>query len=87
MGGESTNVVVNAELTTKDTVPGDQQKESEDDANEEANLETALKRIARLESELKSVNTEMDCKIHGEFDAMRRYVDRAIEINRLRKRP
>ena len=82
-----TRVVVNAKLTNKEAVQGNKQNEKTEESNDEANLETMLKRITRLEDELKSVNTEMDCKIHGEFDAIRRYVDRAIEHDRLKKRP
>lgn len=82
-----TRVEVNAKLTNKEAVQGDKQNENTEESNDEANLETMLKRITRLEDELKSVNTEMDCKIHGEFDAIRRYVDRAIEHDRLKKRP
>jgi len=82
-------VVVNANLTTQapSAVSPADQAESEDAAEENQDLEGAFKRIEHLETELKSVNTEMDCKIHGEFDAIRRYVDRAIEHDRLKKRP
>ncbi|TDO96695.1 hypothetical protein [Marinomonas balearica] len=82
-----TRVEVNAKLTTKDEVQGDEQNKKTENLDSGAKLESAMQRITQLESELKSVNTEMDCKIHGEFDAIRRYVDRAIEHDRLKKRP
>ncbi len=82
-----TSVVVNAELTTKDTMQRDEQHKKPEEPNNEAKLESAIQRITRLEGQLRSVNREMDCKIHGEFDAIRHHVDRAIEHYHLKKRP
>lgn len=76
-----TEVIVNGNINNPDETA------DTDRATDKSASDQALVQIKRLESELKSLKNDMDCMIHGEFDDIKNYVDRAIEHDRLKKRP
>lgn len=81
-------VVVNAKMT--DQVNDDElnlEGISPEEGSEKANSASLKQDMKQLASELQRVKSDIDCRIHGEFDAIKHYVDRAIERDRLAKRP
>ncbi len=76
-------IVVNANLTTQQDGA---QNGNGVNSNDESSFD-AKTQINRLESELKSIKSKMNCMIHSEFDNIKNYLDRALERDRLTKRP